>query len=52
LTASLGKIDIPVKDYLDGKDYNQWFTLLPKKAGHKVSGEIHLKINYQKPDID
>jgi len=44
----LGKIEIPIAELVDGQQIERWYTLLPKRAGAKVSGEINLKILYQK----
>lgn len=44
----LGKLLIPVAELPDGQQFDRWYTLLPKKPGRKVSGELCLRILYQK----
>jgi len=44
----LGKLDIPISDLTDGQQIERWYTLLPRKPGGKVSGEINLRLLYQK----
>lgn len=44
----LGKLLIPISELPDGKQFERWYTLLPKKPGKKISGEINLRILYQK----
>jgi hypothetical protein len=44
----LGKLLIPVAELPDGQQFERWYTLLPKKPGKKVSGELNLRILYQK----
>jgi len=44
----LGKLDIPVSELVDGEQIEGWHALLPKKPGGKISGEINLRLLYQK----
>lgn len=43
----LGRLAIPVSEMVSGKQTDQWYTLLPRKAGHKVSGEVKVRVLYE-----
>lgn len=42
----MGRFSIPLKDLLNGNQIDEWYKLRPRKWTEKVSGEVHLQLQY------
>ena len=40
----MGQVIIPLSSLVSGRIKDEWFTLVPQKAGDPVSGELHLRL--------